>query len=735
MSDPVLKFITKVDLSGIESGMSQTVSTVKSAAQSMAQAMQTAQVATQNLASAQAELGRAAIDGNAQAATIIGQYAEAARQAEAAVQELASAQQSQSAAAIENASANEAAAPATARVGVSARQSATAGIGILEGRMQSGNRAAGAFLATTLGLGPVLEAAFPIVGVIALGEVLVDVAGKIANIYDEFVNLRALQNETFKEMIADEGTEIQLSNEQLRLLRERSVLAAQTVGGKTGRSARGEEAGANFDLSQAKNDLAIVNAQIAEFQSRVNDLQARANAKPTFSLATKDSQSNDQKVASIELPEAVQRLNNALAEQKNLQTQIGDAQLQGDLRHQQAAEAGAAAAKEAYSRQLAEEKQSEELIDRGAKKEEERYKKLQEIQNTANEHARSLKPDDIDASTGAVRTAEDDFIGGGDARVKAFEIQQQNSDAIAEASIRAQAATGSITSLGAAQALAAQHTKEYNEELAQLLSDLQVYESMGKDVEAAQTRNQISQVQGRMKVTGIEDQASIVQQSTQPWIDGANKIAGAWTGAFDNILRGGRSSWDAVGKAGEQTVLGLINGAERLTLNWIEMSLKRVVTHQASTQAIVATDAAGAAQTKAISETTAITQIGHEAAVVFAKVYSALADIPIVGPVLAPVAAAGAYAGVVAMAAFDQGTSAVPRTGMAIIHEGEAILPPPQASMMREWMRGGGGEGQSRSGLRDLHFTYHSGQPASSSDARKSMRELHSQLRRQGLVQ
>ena len=63
--------------------------------------------------------------------------------------------------------------------GISARQSATASISIMEGRMMGGNRAAAAFLSTTLGLGPALQAAFPVIGAAALGMVLVQITDAI----------------------------------------------------------------------------------------------------------------------------------------------------------------------------------------------------------------------------------------------------------------------------------------------------------------------------------------------------------------------------------------------------------------------------------------------------------------------------------------------------------------------------------------------------------------------------
>lgn len=68
-------------------------------------------------------------------------------------------------------------------------------------------------------------------------------------------------------------------------------------------------------------------------------------------------------------------------------------------------------------------------------------------------------------------------------------------------------------------------------------------------------------------------------------------------------------------------------------------------------------------------------QIQKDAAKAAAGAYAALAGIPIVGPILAPIAAGVAYAGVTAFESFDVGTNYVPRNMLAQIHEGEAVVP------------------------------------------------------------
>jgi hypothetical protein len=67
-----------------------------------------------------------------------------------------------------------------------------------------------------------------------------------------------------------------------------------------------------------------------------------------------------------------------------------------------------------------------------------------------------------------------------------------------------------------------------------------------------------------------------------------------------------------------------------------------------------ATDAAGAATSDGISLLSAIKQMGHNASVAAGKAYAAMAGIP-PAPVFGVIAGALAYAGVMALAAFDKG--------------------------------------------------------------------------------
>ncbi len=104
----------------------------------------------------------------------------------------------------------------------------------------------------------------------------------------------------------------------------------------------------------------------------------------------------------------------------------------------------------------------------------------------------------------------------------------------------------------------------------------------------------------------------------------------------------------------------------------------------------MAAETSANAASKAAQSATAGPQIMADAAKAAAGAYAALSGIPIVGPVLAPVAAGVAFSAVSAyegLASLDTGTNYVPRNMVAQIHEGEAVVP-------REYNpAAGGGEG------------------------------------------
>ena len=128
---------------------------------------------------------------------------------------------------------------------------------------------------------------------------------------------------------------------------------------------------------------------------------------------------------------------------------------------------------------------------------------------------------------------------------------------------------------------------------------------------------------------------------------------------------------------------------------------------------------ATAATSGAIASTTATTtaataKIGAHAATAAAGAASSQASIPYIGPILAIAAAATMMGLVMGFAKFEDGTGYIPRTGMAMLHEGEAVIPAPT---MQELRGSSGGSG-------DVNITQHnSWQAGSNQDFQRQLRQ------------
>ena len=114
----------------------------------------------------------------------------------------------------------------------------------------------------------------------------------------------------------------------------------------------------------------------------------------------------------------------------------------------------------------------------------------------------------------------------------------------------------------------------------------------------------------------------------------------------------------------------------------------------AGVAARTATVTAGAAAQGAAEASAGSKSIMGHAASAAAAVYDDVSQIPYIGWILAPPAAAVAFAAVAAFSglipSFDVGSSYIGTTGLAMVHQGEAIMP---AASLQPWQEGAGGAG------------------------------------------
>lgn len=183
-----------------------------------------------------------------------------------------------------------------------------------------------------------------------------------------------------------------------------------------------------------------------------------------------------------------------------------------------------------------------------------------------------------------------------------------------------------------------------------------------------------------------------------------------------------------INQAFSQSIAGMIQGTQTfhqawqhmlqsLLLSYIQTEIATLTQHEATEQAKSSAtaagtterntiQAAGAAESKAIDATTGMSQITTAAATGAAKAYQAIVGIPYVGPILAPIAAGVAFAGIEAfggsISSAAGGWDRVPvDDAPALLHRNEMVLPAPLAERVRGMTEPGDGGGG------DTHHHYH----------------------------
>jgi hypothetical protein len=181
----------QITATGVE--MRQTANRVADAEKQMAEAVTAGHTKIADEISKVATEERAALDG-----LVVKQ-----RELKASLDELTPATNAAAAATVKQAEATAVVTEATTRM-VPAVAAANAEFALMEGRLPT--RALGQFATNVLGLGPILQNAFPLFGLFALGDVIVQTGVKLLAFIDKFEPLRQAENraaETTKSLTSD----------------------------------------------------------------------------------------------------------------------------------------------------------------------------------------------------------------------------------------------------------------------------------------------------------------------------------------------------------------------------------------------------------------------------------------------------------------------------------------------------------------------------------------------------
>jgi len=173
----------------------------------------------------------------------------------------------------------------------------------------------------------------------------------------------------------------------------------------------------------------------------------------------------------------------------------------------------------------------------------------------------------------------------------------------------------------------------------------------------------------------LADDNSWMQISQQRYLDFFNRINSSMNSAIQGWIQGTQT----LGQAFKKMFVSILVDQAVFAAQWLLKKAEMWLMDKLLT--------------KTAQSTTAVDQIISNAAVAYSAAYAATTGIPFVGPALAPEAASSARANVLAiapMAAFDKGTSYIPRDGVGMLHKGESVSPPPQTQALMDALGNGG---------------------------------------------
>jgi hypothetical protein len=210
---------------------------------------------------------------------------------------------------------------------------------------------------------------------------------------------------------------------------------------------------------------------------------------------------------------------------------------------------------------------------------------------------------------------------------------------------------------------------------------------------------------------GVTARQQILQadmaKTAQSYQQAFEKIGSTVSTSLMGMIQGTTSFQQMMAKIASQILQDFISMGVKQVADWAaieSMKLVRTVTGQtaqtaavaAGTAARTATVTAGATAGAAAEKLANASTISGDAAKAGAGAYASVVQIPIIGPVLAPAAAAVAYGATMAFGSYDIGSWSLPHDQLAMVHAGEMIVPS-RGGVADEFRSMLGGDGSKKS--------------------------------------
>lgn len=169
----------------------------------------------------------------------------------------------------------------------------------------------------------------------------------------------------------------------------------------------------------------------------------------------------------------------------------------------------------------------------------------------------------------------------------------------------------------------------------------------------------------------VRNSAMIEKDQYEQWF---KPIESSFTTGITAMIEGTKSFKQAFADMGKSILASWLQTLIQQKVAFLTHKLQELVTHHMVNEAKVASDAGAAAQSKSISLSAHFHEAMLNAKGAAMGAYKAVAGIPIIGPVLAPIAAAAAFVGVMAFSA-EHGAVLPNENSIALLHPREMVLP------------------------------------------------------------
>jgi hypothetical protein len=247
---------------------------------------------------------------------------------------------------------------------------------------------------------------------------------------------------------------------------------------------------------------------------------------------------------------------------------------------------------------------------------------------------------------------------------------------------------GNISESEYEKRLAAELEADYKKAKAKLLLDREAAD--GNKVEQARIDAELLQLDDKYHAEQQKAEQKAYLRRTKNIDAFFAHVKSAMDQSISGFLKGTESFSKAWQTMWSDMVVAMVQRLADMMLKWIQHHVTMLVVHATTKQAEVTTEAAAATEKNTIQATGHMKEMTRTAERAAGHAYDAVVGIPIVGPVLAPVAAGVAFAAVEAfgMMSAEGGQYLVPGPQLTMLHSQEMVLPAGLASRMRDVVDG-----------------------------------------------